>query len=391
MATTYRNEGSKFWYARFNNKDGRRISRTTKSETRREAKKIAADMESAERKAARMDNEVPQMVFRTLQIASLELQQGTLSVQRAEDLIRQMVRTAVPNAEDGSFRRFAGAWLDIKERDGIALSTWKNYRDGIKLFVAHLGAKAEGALHKIGVADIETFQAVLSDSGQKSKTANGHVSTIRRILESAVEKGLLARNPAKPVRGIKKSDSTQRVPFTLAEVQRLITHAPSDEWRGLITLGAHTGLRCGDLLRLNAANIVGTVIKLQPDKTEDSTGAVLTIPLSPPCLAWIKDRTDDLFPAIKKKKKSNTSETFNRIMRDAGIAKVVVLVAGDRPVTATKSFHSLRHSFTSWLAEADIHADVRSKLTGHSSAKVHAGYTHHDEALVRAIQALPIL
>lgn len=61
-------------------------------------------------------------------------------------------------------------------------------------------------------------------------------------------------------------------------------------------------------------------------------------------------------------------------MAAAGIDKNVVLVAGDNPVMATKSFHSLRHSFASWLAEADVHADVRQKLTGHSSASVHAKY-----------------
>ncbi len=390
MATTYRNKGSKYWFARFNDKDGRRISRTTKSETRREAKKIAADMESAERKAARMDNEVPQMIFRTMQIASLELQQGTLSVQRAEDLIRQMVRTADPNAQDGCFRRFSGAWLDAKEPD-VAAMTWKSYRDAVKLAVASLGAKAEGPLHTITVADMEALKATLTASGRKSKTVNDYLSTIRRILESAVQKDLIAKNPARSIKGTSKGDSTRREPFTLTEVRRLITHAPSDEWKGLITLGAHTGLRCGDLLRLNAENIVGTVIRLQPSKTEASTGAVLTIPLTSPCLAWVKDCTGDLFPAIKALKSTCVSQTFNRIMRDAGIAKVVVLVAGARPVTATKSFHSLRHTFITWLAEADVHADIRSKLSGHASSKVHANYSHHDEALVRAVASLPIL
>jgi len=66
-----------------------------------------------------------------------------------------------------------------------------------------------------------------------------------------------------------------------------------------------------------------------------------------------------------------------------------VMLPGNIP--ARRSFHSLRHSFTTWLAEADIHADVRRKLTGHSSAQVHAGYAHHDAALARAIGTLPDL
>jgi integrase len=43
------------------------------------------------------------------------------------------------------------------------------------------------------------------------------------------------------------------------------------------------------------------------------------------------------------------------------------------------------------LAEADVHADVRQKLTGHSSSKIHQRYTHHDEALDRAVGMLPDL
>jgi len=52
-------------------------------------------------------------------------------------------------------------------------------------------------------------------------------------------------------------------------------------------------------------------------------------------------------------------------------------------------FHSLRHSFTNWLAEADVHSNIRRKLTSHKSAGVHDIYAHHpDESLKRAIQRL---
>jgi hypothetical protein len=43
------------------------------------------------------------------------------------------------------------------------------------------------------------------------------------------------------------------------------------------------------------------------------------------------------------------------------------------------------------LAEADVHADIRQKLTGHATSKIHQRYTHHDEALDRAVGTLPAL
>jgi integrase len=94
------------------------------------------------------------------------------------------------------------------------------------------------------------------------------------------------------------------------------------------------------------------------------------------------------FPKLSKVVPGTLSTTFKRIMASAGVPQEVNLPGG---VKARRSFHSLRHSFASWLAEADIHADVRQKLTGHSSSKIHARYTHHDEALDRAVGTLPEL
>jgi integrase len=48
------------------------------------------------------------------------------------------------------------------------------------------------------------------------------------------------------------------------------------------------------------------------------------------------------------------------------------------------SFHALRHSFVSRLADAEVSPDVRKKFVGHSSDRVHDGYTHLDISLQAA-------
>ena len=58
--------------------------------------------------------------------------------------------------------------------------------------------------------------------------------------------------------------------------------------------------------------------------------------------------------------------------------------------TASLSFHSLRHTFISALANAGVASDLRQRLSGHSDDKTHQGYTHHDDAIMRAaIGSLP--
>jgi integrase len=54
------------------------------------------------------------------------------------------------------------------------------------------------------------------------------------------------------------------------------------------------------------------------------------------------------------------------------------------------SFHSLRHSFNSAMANAGVSQEVRQKLTGHASAEMNTVYTHHElEPLRVAIAAIP--
>ena len=42
-------------------------------------------------------------------------------------------------------------------------------------------------------------------------------------------------------------------------------------------------------------------------------------------------------------------------------------------------FHSLRHSFVSWLATAGVPEDLRCLLAGHTK-RAHRGYVHHTAA-----------
>ena len=104
-----------------------------------------------------------------------------------------------------------------------------------------------------------------------------------------------------------------------------------------------------------------------------------------------------LFPSLAGKRvggKSGLSMAFRRIMVKA---KVSGEVARERKGESgrtinTLSFHSLRHSFNSALANAGVAEELRMKLSGHTTREVHANYTHHQLEFLRvAIGALPQL
>ena len=85
------------------------------------------------------------------------------------------------------------------------------------------------------------------------------------------------------------------------------------------------------------------------------------------------------------------SEGFKRIVVKAGLSLQTVEGTGIRNISK-RTFHALRHSFTSALANAGVAPELRMKLTGHKSAAVHKGYTHLELAtLKQAIRKLPNL
>jgi integrase len=52
------------------------------------------------------------------------------------------------------------------------------------------------------------------------------------------------------------------------------------------------------------------------------------------------------------------------------------------------TFHSLRHSFSSILANADISEETRMALTGHVTREQQQRYTHRDLEIFRAAIAM---
>jgi len=100
-----------------------------------------------------------------------------------------------------------------------------------------------------------------------------------------------------------------------------------------------------------------------------------------------------LFPSLYGKRtggKYGLSNQFASIVREAGITHRVTERHGRGRTTVSKSFHSLRHGLITSLANAGVPPDVRQKIAGHSSDKVHAVYSHHTTALLRsAVDSLP--
>lgn len=344
-------------------------------------------MESTANREARRKGDhrtIGAIALRVVRMAELELENGTLTPARGAEFVRQLVELGNP-ASIVSFSAQAGRWLDDMEKR-TSHSTWKGYRDGIAHAKEALGDKAAGNIAEIKSSDLLGIQAHMMAKGLRGATVNAHSSTLRRIFAAAVAAEILATSPAATLRGVKTGDSRRRAPFTKDEITRLISSAPDDEWKGLIALGATSGLRAGDARKLTSENITGNHITIQTSKTKDSTGVILKIPMHPQVVAYVKGLTGPLFPSLKDLDTSRVANLFKRIMRDAEVSATIELAPG---VVGYRSMHSLRHSFATLLADSGVAEDVRRKLTGHASSLVHSKYSHHAQALDDAVATLP--
>ena len=256
---------------------------------------------------------------------------------------------------------------------------------------------------------------------------NGRVCILREIFRTLATKAGLEENPWEGVR-LRPDDSHSRRELTMDELQRLLAAAkvvdvsrsrikgdlnihsappPStstSEWYKLILIGIYTGLRLGDccLLDWSQINLAQQVIQLIPQKTKrHAHGRPVTIPIHPALgqallgnEAHPSSLIGPVLPAIAAlygRSRWQVSHEITSIFKAANI-KTSVLLAGRKHRTPEATFHSLRHTFVSFAANAGVPLHIVQSIVGHSSTAMTRHYYHENiDALKNAVAAIPAL
>jgi integrase len=380
MASLYRDSRSKYLVGCFTAADGRQLKRSTKVTDRRAALAIVEAWEKAESMSRR----------------------GALVT---EEQLRRILHETLEKITgkkiyEPSVSEWFGRYLQLHETS-LSPETFRKYSGVLKAFLAYLGTRASCRLEALTLEDFIAFRDHLLAEGRSGRTVNNN---IRNILGTpfrlAVKEGILFRSPLALMPVLRDTPAEKGV-FTPLQVGLLIKAAHPDwEWALLILLGYYVGARLMDLARLrwDQVDLSQGAITF----TQKKTGARNQVPIhrelaqalsaSPPGAghSYILSRLSQRI--------SNGSEglsmRFKELMVKAGIddgtARERKGKAGRR--TARLSFHSLRHSFTSALANAGVAPDIRQKLTGHVDAEAHRVYSHHEFEIIRdALNNLPAL
>ena len=295
-----------------------------------------------------------------------------------------------------------GSWLDewLENRKATVRGrTLTKYKQVFGDFLKSLGPRSSARLDSVSSADFIGFRDSLLKGGRSPQTVN---QLVRRVLAApfnlAWKEGLLPRNPLASISAI-PSEHTEKGVFTPEEISALLEVSPVD-WRGVILAGYYVGARLQDLANLRWENVEleRHLIKFTAQKTRKS----LTVPIHPELeehllsLPTSDESKAPLFPTLVGKSTGGAtglSMTFKKLMKQAGIrAGLAREGKGEGHSVSLRSFHSLRHSFNSAMANAGVNQETRRKLTGHASDAMNDNYTHFELDVFRqAVELVPRL
>ncbi len=364
---------SPFWICCYTSADGQRLKKSTKQEDRAKAWEVCLGIERAERFA----------------------KTGSLTEQGVKKILSEILeRTSGEPLHDFKTGEWLEQWLALKEQVRAG-KTGERYRQVIRDFTASLGNRAKLSLAHVTPKDILAYRQSILDTGRAARTANLSLKVVSSAFNAALRQGYIQNNPCTALEAL-PVESEEKGTFTPAQVARLVSAAEGD-WKGAILLAYLTGARLGDVanMRWNSIDLKGQTITFTPKKTKKP----VIVPLHPALERELLKKPGIgkalLFPTLAGKGtggRHGLSGLFSAIMEKAGIEAVITRQTSEGRATSSLSFHSLRHSFNSAMANAGISQEIRQKLTGHASAEMNRVYTHHElEPLRAAIASIPVI
>ena len=376
------------------------VRRSTGERSKRAAQKVAMGLEAAAKETAgAVGDKKARAVQAIVAHVAEDAARDTLTAQKARAAIEEILKLTSGEAlVEWSVAGWAKEWL-ARKRPTVSKATVQRYEASVKAFLTFLKEDEDRPLSVITTATVRKWRDHLR-IGRTARTTNHYVKDITGLFKAAIDEGIIAANPCGPLKALPLEDSRERKPFYPGEVGRLIESAPSADWRGVILVGAFTGLRLGDCASLTWGHVdlAAGIIAITPSKTRRKRIEV-RIPLHPQVQGFLESHpiSDDddapLFPSLAKRSVSGAhglSLTFAGIMDAAGVSRGKCSNVGRK--NHERGFHSLRHTFTSWLSNAGVSQELRQAMTGHLDDGSHKLYTHHDfELLKGAVERLPRL
>jgi integrase len=318
---------------------------------------------------------------------------------------------AFPSGADVSFHEFASDWLHALRDEGLAASTLADYSWQLSNHL--LPFFAEHRLPEITIAEVDRYrQHKVREEGLNPTSINKTITRLGQILEVAVERELIARNPArgrrrrlkqrKPVRTwLDRAEQIEALLEAAAELDREArVDRRATSRRAVLATLALGGLRIGEALALQWRDVDLAAGRLRVRAAKTNAG-VRYVDLLPPLqedLALHKASApfggpeEFVFPT-ESGRRQNASNVRNRVLAmSIARADEKLTASGAAPLPEGLTPHSLRRTFISVLLALGEEVPYVMRQVGHSDPKVtlsiYAQLMHRGEGERERLRAL---
>ena len=416
MATIYKlnrkKDDSPYYYAKYKTANGEYAYKSTGLTKKREAKNLANEWEVEELKLAKKESK--------RRSASAEEQREIVNKLIAEQnkqgwkphiTIKAIKKIhslcAKEDLEVQTLRGYLAEWI-IQQKLVVKETTYKTYIEAIRSIDRTCESIMDKELWHLDEGDISSIQKGLMEEADKKGTTRKTINYKMEVLKGAIRSAWKSKKISEfiwnlPTHPLPEEDSKLIVPFSLEEIESLI-QSSTGNWKGMVLFAAYTGLRITNCATLRWEDIdqEERILVVEPVKQrraiKTNQRKCLTFALNDSLWNYLKfiglKEKGFIFPEIEALHKDTRSKRFIKIMETAGVPRTVTL-SHDKdehgnPRIGWRSFHSLRHSFNSFLANSGVSQETRKKYTGHSTDAANKVYTHEDvEAIREDLQALP--
>lgn len=231
-------------------------------------------------------------------------------------------------------------------------------------------------LTRIDAAKLDALKTRLVQDGKSPGTIQKVLGLVRQVWNHAMARDVL-QTPC-PVSRVKipRRDAARQRFLTQEEARKLLQalRVRSQGVHDEALLALLCGLRAGEIFNLTVADcdFSAKTIFLRDTKSGKNRFAYMTAETENMLTVRVqgKGQQDLIFPAEGGKVRQWVSQTFDRVVTELGFNEGIA-DARQRVV-----FHTLRHTFASWLVQRGTPLYEVAKLMGHSTIRMTERYSH---------------
>jgi integrase len=212
-----------------------------------------------------------------------------------------------------------------------------------------------------------TRRAGLTNRGEQraASTVNREMAQLSKMFSLALKLGFCSENPCRRVDAFKVNNRKERV-VTYEEEGRILEALTGKlaRLKTPVIVALNCGLRLGEIFNMEWRHVdfQKGVIEIPRGSTKSGKGRIAVMNRRvKDALAELRgdsDQAGHVFPFDKQK----ACAAFSRLCKDIGLNGV--------------TFHTLRHSFSTRLAEANVNPFTARDLMGHEDIHMTGYYTH---------------